>query len=60
MQIFQAWPGDHFPHAKPFDPLSIMAHAFPAELTGGEQIFNRNTAISSGDKEFVNSLYPYR
>lgn len=59
-QIFETWPGDHFPHVKPFDPLSVMAHPFPAELTGGEQIFNRNTAISSGDKEFVNSLYPYR
>jgi hypothetical protein len=57
--VFKTWAKDRFPFRKPFDPLSIMAWSFPAEFTGGEQIFSRNVAISPGDKEFVSRLYPY-
>jgi hypothetical protein len=57
--VLATWPRDRFPFAKPFDPLSIMAWSFPAEFTGGEEIFRRNVAISAGDKEFVSRLYPY-
>jgi hypothetical protein len=57
--VFTRWPKDRFPFLKPFDPLSIMAWSFPAEFTGGEQVFGRNVAISPGDKEFVSRLYPY-
>lgn len=57
--VLDTWAEDRFPFAKPFDPLSIMAWSFPAEFTGGEEIFRRNVAISPGDKEFVSRLYPY-
>jgi hypothetical protein len=57
--ILHPWRKDRFPFDKPFDPLSIMAWSFPAELTRGEEIFKRNVAISPGDKEFVSRLYPY-
>lgn len=57
--LFSTWEPDRFPFSKPFDPLSIMAYSFPPEITAGEQIFGLNVAISPGDKEFVNLLYPY-
>ncbi len=57
--VFDTWAQDRFPFAKPFDPLSIMAWSFPAEFTGGEQIFRSNVAVSPGDKEFVSRLYQY-
>ena len=57
--VFKTWARNRFPFRKPFDPLSVMAWSFPAEFTGGEQIFSRNVAISPGDKEFVSRLYPY-
>ena len=58
--VFDTWPPDRFPFQKPFDPRSIMAWAFPADFTGGEEVFGRNLALSPGDKEFVSRLYPYR
>lgn len=59
VNVLSSWPANRFPFSKPFDPQSIMAWSFPAELTGGDEIYRRNVTISPGDKEFISRLYPY-
>jgi hypothetical protein len=57
--VYTTWDPKLFPLAKPFDQESIMAYVFPAELTGPAHEMGQNVSLSQGDKEFVESLYPY-
>jgi len=58
--FFAQWTSSAFPVKKPFDPGSIMAYPMPKEWTGLGMDFGHQSSLSTGDKDFIGRLYPFK